>query len=353
MSVRFAPDTTEETRRRASEPGRGRDAGSPAAIPLKGWKDIIARIARSFFRDRVMLIAAGATFYLLLAIFPAVGVFVSLYGMVADPTTIAGHIAFFNSVLPPAGADLIQSQLQRLTTETGTSLSIGFIGGLLFSLWSANNGIMTLFEAMNVAYGEIEKRGFLKLYGMGFAFTLGAFCIGTLLLVTVGLVPMILSVFGLSGVADRLIDLSRWPIVFLLLVGAIAFVYRFGPSRTRARWSWVIFGAMLTAIAWLVMSVAFSWYLQHIANYNRTYGPLGAVIGFMMWVWISSLIFIIGAEVNAEMEHQTALDTTDRPEKPLGKRGARVADTIGESTAKTRTPHLEKSGFLHRRWRKG
>ncbi|MEF2072642.1 YihY/virulence factor BrkB family protein [Consotaella aegiceratis] len=352
MSPRFAPNTTEEMRRRASEPGRGRDAKFPANIPWKGWKDILARIISSFSQDRVMLIAAGATFYLLLALFPAVAVFVSIYGLVSDPTTIAGHIAFINTVLPPAGAELIQSQLERLVGETSTSLSIGFVGGLLFSFWSANYGIMTLFEAMNVAYGEMERRSFLKLYGLGFAFTLGAFLVGVLLLVTVGLVPAIMAVFGLSGFADLLIGMLRWPIAFAILVGSIALVYRFGPSRTRARWSWVIIGAILTSIVWLAASMAFSWYLQNIANYNATYGPLGAVIGFMMWVWVSAVIFILGAEINAEMEHQTALDTTDYPEKPLGQRGARVADTIGESTAKTPRPHTEKKGFLKRRWRK-
>lgn len=332
MAARFAAHTSEETRRRASEPGRGRNASGPLSIPWKGWKDIAVRLYGSFFEDRVMLIAAGATFYLLLALFPAFAVFVSLYGIVADPNTISEHIAFIGQFLPQAGTELLESQLARLVSEDPASLSVGFITGLLFSLWSANNGVKTLFEAMNVAYGEQEKRSFLKLNVVAFCFTLGAVFAGILLIVVVGVVPAIMAVFGLSSLTDALIAAMRWPVVFVIIIFGIGLVYRYGPSRNRAKWKWVIFGSTLTAFVWLGASIAFSYYLQNFANYNATYGSLGAVIGFMMWVWISSLIFIIGAEINAEMEHQTARDTTHLEEKPLGERGARVADTMGRSS---------------------
>ena len=336
--LRFAPNTSDETRRRASEPGRGRDASGPFDIPWKGWKDIAVRLWFSFFEDRVMLIAAGATFYLLLALFPALAVFVSLYGFVADPTTIGEHIAFIGQFLPQAGTELLQSQLKLLTTQDSASLSLGFVFGLMFSLWSANNGIKTLFEAMNVAYGEQEERSFLKLNAVAFCFTLGAVALAIVLIFTIGIIPAIMSIFGLSSFSDILIASARWPVVFVIIVSSISLVYRYGPSRNRARWSWVFFGALLTALIWLAVSIGFSYYLQNFANYNATYGSLGAVIGFMMWVWISSLIFIIGAEINAEMEHQTALDTTDLPEKPIGTRGARVADTIGRSASRQPKP---------------
>ncbi|MCQ8784189.1 YihY/virulence factor BrkB family protein [Mangrovibrevibacter kandeliae] len=337
MSLRFAPNSTEETRRRASEPGRGRDAALPSQIPWKGWKDILYRIYLSFFEDRVMLIAAGATFYLLLALFPALAVFVSLYGFVSDPVTIRDHIAFIGQFLPPAGTELLQGQLETLTSQDPASLSLGFLTGLLFSLWSANNGIKTLFEAMNVAYGEQEERSFLKLNAVAFCFTLGAVLLGIFMIAIIGVVPIVMNLLGLQSLTDWLIAAMRWPVAFALIVGAIAFVYRFGPSRNRARWSWVILGAIMTTLVWLVVSAGFTWYLGNFANYNATYGSLGAVVGFMMWVWISSLIFIIGAEVNAEMEHQTALDTTDAPEKPLGARGARVADTIGRNSSRRKS----------------
>ncbi|KQQ80591.1 YihY/virulence factor BrkB family protein [Aureimonas sp. Leaf324] len=334
IGFRFAPNTTEETRMRASEPGRGRDATGPFGIPWAGWKDIIGRLYYSFFEDRVMLIAAGATFYLLLALFPAFAVFVSFYGIVANPTTIADHIAFIGRFLPQAGTDILTSQLESLVSRDPASLSLSFVTGLLFSLWSANNGIKTLFEAMNVAYGEHEQRSFLKLNAVAFCFTIGAFFIATILFISVGVVPAVMAVVGAQSYTDELVAAARWPVVFVVIVGAISMIYRYGPSRNRARWSWVLFGAMLTASVWLAASIGFSWYLRSFANYSVTYGSLGAAIGFMMWVWISSIIFIVGAEVNAEMEHQTAMDTTDAPDKPLGERGARVADTIGRSLAR-------------------
>lgn len=293
-----------------------------------------------------MLIAAGATFYLLLALFPAVAVFVSLYGFIADPKTIADHIAFISQFLPQSGTDLLQSQLDTLVNQDPASLSIGFVTGLLFAMWSANNGIKTLFEAMNVAYGETEQRNFFKLNLVAFCFTLGAIFIGILMIVTVGVVPAVMAIFGLQSFSDVLIAAMRWPVAFALLIVAIALIYRYGPSRNRARWKWVTFGALVAAIVWLTASLGFSYYLQNFANYNATYGSLGAVIGFMMWVWISVVIFIIGAEVNAEMEHQTAVDTTDVPAKPIGERGARVADTIGRSSRRTSTPTAEKKGLL-------
>lgn len=349
MDLKFAAHTSEETRRRASEPGRGRSAGGPMSIPWKGWKDICLRIYASFFDDRVMLIAAGATFYLLLALFPAFAVFVSLYGFVADPVSIGEHIAFIGQFLPTAGTELLESQLARLVSQDSSSLSLGFVSGLLFALWSANNGIKTLFEAMNVAYGEREQRSFFKLNLVAFCFTLGAIFIGIVLIVTVGVVPVVMAVFGLQSFSEMMIAAMRWPVVFGLIVVAIAMIYRYGPSRRRARWKWVVSGALLAAVVWLLASLGFSWYLQNFANYNAMYGSLGAVIGFMMWVWISSLIFIIGAEINAEMEHQTAHDTVNDPPRPIGERGARVADTLGKSSRRDPAPTAEKRGLFRRK----
>ncbi|EAU42815.1 hypothetical protein FP2506_08236 [Fulvimarina pelagi HTCC2506] len=346
MVGRFSPYTNEETRRRASEPGRGRDAEGPLDIPLKGWKDIGLRLYSSFFEDRVMLIAAGATFYLLLALFPAFAVFVSLYGFVSDPATISDHIAFIGQFLPQAGTELLESQLDTLARQDPASLSVGFLTGFLFAMWSANNGIKTLFEAMNVAYGETEQRSFLKLNAVAFCFTIGMIIVGIVLITAIGVIPAIMKILGLQTFSEIFIAALRWPVVFLLIVAAIAAIYRYGPSRKRARWKWVIGGAFLTAFVWLVASISFSWYLQNFANYNATYGSLGAVIGFMMWVWVSSVIFIIGAEVNAEMEHQTAHDTTAYPPSPIGERGARVADTLGQSGRRVAEPTAEKKGLF-------
>jgi membrane protein len=314
-----------------SERGRGREADTPSDIPAPGWKDIFWRVMSEFSEDRVTLIAAGATFYLLLSLFPALAAFVSIYGVVADPSTIADHIAFLGGILPSGGVEMIQSQLQSLISADQDSLSFAFIFGLLFALYSANNGVLTLFEAMNIAYDETEKRSYLKLYGTSFLFTLGAIIVGILFIVSVGVVPAVLSFLHLGGITETLISLLRWPVLFAASVFGISLLYRYGPSRERAKWRWVTWGSAIATVIWIVASILFSWYLTNFADYNATYGSLGAVIGFMMWTWISVTILIFGAELNSEMEHQTARDSTTGPEKPLGARGAKMADRVAKS----------------------
>ena len=313
------------------EHGRGRDATGPSHLNLEAWKDILWRVWAEFNQDRVTLIAAGATFYLLLALFPALAAFVSIYGFVADPVTIADHIAFLGGILPSGGVELIERQLESLASQDTASLSFGFLFGLALALYSANNGIKTLFEAMNIAYDETEKRSFITLNLISLLFTLGAIIIGILFIVGVGVVPAVLAFVGLGGITEFLIWVLRWPILFVAAAAAISILYRYGPSRERAKWSWVTWGAAMATALWLIASMLFSWYLSNFADYNATYGSLGAVIGFMMWTWISVTIIIMGAELNSEMEHQTARDSTTGPEQPMGTRGATMADTLGES----------------------
>lgn len=318
--------------RRAEERGRGRQAKRPAAIPWRGWKDIFWRVLSEIGEDRIMLIAAGVTFYLLLALFPALAAFASLYGFVADPKTIADHVAYLGGILPSGGVDIIRGQLQALAEQSGKALSLGFIFGLLVSFWSANSGIKAIFEAMNVAYEETEKRSFLRLNLLSLAFTLAAMAVGAFMIATVGAVPAILSLLDLGGLKGILVLVFRWPLVLILAVAAISVIYRYGPSRERAQWKCIGWGAGLAAVAWLAASLLFSWYLEAFADYNATYGSLGAVVGFMMWTWISVLILLAGAELDSEIEHQTARDTTTGSPEPIGKRGAVVADTIGSSS---------------------
>ena len=310
---------------------RGRFADGPSEMPVEGWKDILWRVYNEFFADRITLIAAGATFYLLLALFPALAAFVSLYGFVADPVTIADHIAFLGSVLPSGGMDLIRAQLQSLAAQDTAALSFAFIFGLAFALWSANSGIKTLFEALNVAYDETEKRSFVRLNLISFVFTLGAIAIGILFIVCVGVVPAILAFAGLSGAEETLVSVLRWPALVVVASAAISVLYRYGPSRERAKWRWVTWGSVGASIAWLIASILFSWYLANFADYNATYGSLGAVIGFMLWTWLSVVILLAGAELNAELEHQTTRDSTTGAELPMGMRGATMADTLGRS----------------------
>jgi membrane protein len=313
----------------AAEKGRGRKAASPAEIPAKGWKDIGWRLYAAFTEDHAMLVAAGATYYLLLALFPALAAFVSLYGFVADPATVADHVAFLGGILPAGGYDLIAEQLEALAGQETAALSFGFLLGLAIALWSANAGIKSMFEAMNIAYREKEKRSFVRLNLVSLAFTFGAIIIAILLIVTVGVVPAMLAIVGLDGWSETLVRWLRWPVMLLFVAFAISLVYRYGPSRERAKWRWLTWGAVVATVVWVAASVGFSWYLENFADYNATYGTLGAIIGFMVWTWISVMIVVVGAELNAALEHQTAKDTTTGASRPMGERGAVVADTIG------------------------
>jgi membrane protein len=316
---------------RARQEDRGRHASGPTRIPLAGWKDVLWRVYRESNEDRVMLIAAGATFYLLLALFPALAAFVSIYGVVANPQTIADHIAFLGGLLPSGGMDLIQNQIQSLAAQGSNALSFGFITGLLIALWSANSGIKTLFDAMNIAYEEEEKRSFIKRTLVSLTFTLGAILIGILFLITVGLIPAVLAVLNLGNWTETLVRMVRWPVMVLAIAAGISLIYSFGPSRERPKMRWLTWGAALATVVWIAASIGFSYYLENFATYNATYGTLGAVIGFMMWMWISVIILLMGAELNAEIEHQTVEDTTTGAPQPIGHRGARMADTIGKS----------------------
>ncbi|QKD00121.1 YihY/virulence factor BrkB family protein [Mesorhizobium loti R88b] len=314
-----------------SEPGdRGRDAAWPSEIPALGWKDIFWRLWEEFNKDRVLLVAAGATFYLLLALFPALAAFISIYGFVADPVTVADHVAYLSGLLPSGGLDLIRDQLQALARQKSGTLGTGFFVGLGIALWSANSGMKALFDAMNIAYEEREKRSFLMLNLRSILFTVGALLIGMVMLLTVGVVPALLRYFYLDAWTETLVTVSRWPILVGAMLTGISLLYRFGPSREHAKWRWLSWGALIATVAWIAASWLFSFYLQHFANYNATYGSLGAVVGLMMWTWISVIILIAGAAINAEMEHQTAVDSTTGPARPMGKRGAVVADTLGK-----------------------
>ena len=314
-----------------AESGRGRNAESPAEIPALGWKDVLFRVYHSLEQDRVMLIAAGSTFYLLLALFPALTAFVSLYGFLADRATVAGNISLLAGVLPNDAVALIQAQLEALATQDVKALSVGFVLGLLVALWSANNGFKAIFEAMNVAYGEKESRSFVRLNLISFLFTFGGLFFAIVLITVLGAVPALLALLGLAGWGEALINIARWPLMAVIAALAVSVLYRFGPDRAYAKWRWLSFGAVFSALVWIIASAAFTFYLANFADYNATYGTLGAVVGLMMWTWISLIILILGAELNAELEHQTAMDSTTGAPRPMGSRGAVVADTLGET----------------------
>ncbi|MDQ4061443.1 MAG: YihY/virulence factor BrkB family protein [Pseudomonadota bacterium] len=310
---------------------RGRQATTPTEIPARGWKDVLWRTYEEIQSDRVVSVAAGVTFYALLAIFPAIAALVSLYGLFADPADVTQHVKSLSGVLPGGATEIIGEQLNRVASKGGGALGFAFFFGLAVSLWSANAGMKALIDALNIVYDEEEKRGFIKLNVVSLAFTLGAMLFIILALAAVVVLPAVLKLIGLESTTEWLLAILRWPLLLAGLAFWLALIYRYGPSRDTAQWRWLTAGSLFAAVTWIVGSMLFSWYVANFGSYNETYGSLGAAIGFMTWIWLSTIVILVGAEVNAEAEHQTAEDTTDGPGKPLGARGATVADSVGPS----------------------
>ena len=314
----------------ATEAGnRGRHATSPAAIPARGWKDILWRVCGNIGEHRILALAAGMTYYSLLAIFPAIAALVAVYGIFADPGSIAKHLDDVAGFVPAGAVDVAREQLTRVATKGDKTLGFTFAIGLVISLWSANAAMKSLFDTLNIVYGEQEKRGFVKLNAISLGFTVGGIVFVLAALGGVVVIPVALQYLGLSNAADLLVRIGRWPALFVALAVALACIYRFGPSRQAPRWTWITWGSAAATILWLAASALFSFYAANFGSFNATYGSLGAVIGFMTWLWISAIVILLGAELNAEMEHQTARDTTTGRPKPLGARGAKMADTVG------------------------
>jgi membrane protein len=317
---------------RPSEPGRGRHADTPADIPMRGWRDILLRVYNNISEDRVITIAAGVTFYSLLAVFPAIAALVAIYGLfAADPETISRNLDSLSGLFPGGAIDVIRDQMTRIASRGKSTLGLAFAIGLLVSLWSANAGIKSLFDALNLVYNEEEKRGLIKLNLVSLTFTVAAIIFVLFGIAAVVVLPVILNYIGLGGATDFIVRIGRWPILFILVAFALALIYRCGPSRSKPKWHWITWGSAFAAFTWIVGSVLFSWYAANFGSYNQTYGSLGAVIGLMMWLWLSTIVILIGGELDAEMEHQTTRDTTTGLPKPLGARGARMADTVGGS----------------------
>ena len=305
----------------------GSDAAAPQQIPAEGWWAVAKRAGAGFSEDRIMAEAASITFYGLLALFPALASLISIYGLFADPSRLTTKLASLNGLVPGGGIDIIKGQVAALTSSGSKALGLGAVVGLLTSLWSANAGMKSLFDAMNVVYHEHEKRSFVRLTLVSLSFTLGAIAFLILALFAVVALPIVFAFVGLGSLADTLLDLGRWPVMLIVLTAALGLIYRYGPSRNTARWQWISWGAAAAAIGWVLVSAGFSFYVSHFGSYNKTYGSLGAVVGFMTWIWISSIVILMGAELNAELEQQTERDSTVGPEKPEGQRGAFKADT--------------------------
>nr|WP_244426646.1 YihY/virulence factor BrkB family protein [Sinorhizobium sojae] len=282
--------------------------GGRNPISMTDLRDVFWRLVAQIRDDRVTLVAAGVTFYLILSLFPGLATLVSIYGLVSDPATIANQISFLSAVLPSESLEIVTDQLNTLASQTASSLSIGFLVGLLIALWSARNGMSALFEAMNIAYDEKEERGIVRLTLLSLGFTLGGLLIIAVLIAAIAVLPAFFALFPGEPWLENVAKLVRWPVLLLVLGAGIMVLYRYGPSRDPGKLKWLTWGVGFSLVSWLAASVLFSYYIDNFANYNATYGTLGAAIGFMLWIWLSTLIVIVGAELNAVLERKTARD---------------------------------------------
>lgn len=300
------------------------------------------RVVKRLGSDNVTLVAGGLALYAMLSVFPGLTAAVSVYGMFASPDDVLKQMSVFSGVLPPGVLDIFKSQLQTLVSHQQSTLSAAAVVGVALALWSARSAMSALMTATNIAYGEREKRNFFIQVLVSLVLTLGAIA-GFLLILLFGVVvPLTLKILGTSTWAQWVLDLLQWALLWAFAVVGLAFVYRYAPAREPARWRWLTWGSAIAAALWLAMSALFAVYVRTFANYGKTYGALGGVIALLMWFYLSGILVVSGAEINAEMERQTKRDTTEGPAAPMGQRGAYAADTLGPTAGEHKAPETKQ-----------
>lgn len=306
----------------------GRHAESPAEIPWLGWRAVLRRTAMEMFTDRISLTAAGCAFYATLALFPAISMLISVYGLIFDRETVEPQLAILRDLLPPSAWTLIDERVHLLVSQPPSTLGFQLLISTGVAFWSSATGVKAILAALNLAYEEVERRSILVFQLTAFGMTLGAILSATVGLAFLVGLPALLSFFGISNPQTLLIRVASFVLLILAVLTALSLLYRYGPSRERPRWRWVTPGSLVATVLWVAASALFSLYVGHLASYDATYGPLGTVVGIMMWFFVTAYAVLLGAELNSELELQTAYDSTDGPPLPLGERGAYVADHI-------------------------
>ncbi|MGK7391223.1 MAG: YihY/virulence factor BrkB family protein [Candidatus Cyclobacteriaceae bacterium M2_1C_046] len=307
---------------------KGHHADKPKQIPKKGWKEIAKRVKDQLPKDHISIVSAGIAFYFFLAIFPTIAAALSIYGLVMEPAQVDQQMAQLTNILPEQAHQMISDILEKQSEKSGSSLGWSLVLSILISLWSANKGTKAVFEGVNIAYDEIDERGFLKQNAITLGFTLGGIIIGFIAIAMVVIFPALVDKIGLPATLETVIQLLRWPILALIVMFALAAVYKVAPYRESPKFRWTSWGAITATIFWLAGSLLFSLYVNNFGSYDETYGSFAAVIILMLWFYLTAFIILLGAEINSEMEHQTTRDTTVGKEKPIGQRGGYHADHV-------------------------
>jgi membrane protein len=300
-----------------------------------GWHDLwqtARRVVERTGRDRIGLVAAGVAFFALLALFPGITALVALAGLILDPSDIVDPLENGTTALPPAAREILLGQVREVAGGASAGLNLAALAGLALAVYSASRGVANLIAGLNVAYEEDEARGFLVLLAQAVLLTLFLLVMLSLVLAFFAVLPAVLSWVGDMPALSAAVGVARWPL--LLLIGALIFatLYRYGPSRRAARWRWLAPGSLLACALWIAGTAAFGWYVETLGTYAETFGALAGVVVLLLWLWLSAFSILLGAVVDAELEHQTRRDSTVGPDRPMGRRGAVKADTFAGDT---------------------
>jgi membrane protein len=321
-SVRRDEDAKIE-RLQGQYPGAGAD--KPSEIPKKGWWQIVRRGLKEFSADQMPLMAAGVAFYAFLSLVPTLIAATLVYGLVTGPQQVQEQVKSLASVLPKGATDVVGTQMLDLATAKSSGLGIGLVVSLLFALWSASGGTGNLITAVNVAYDEKDHRNFIKKRGLALLLTLGAIVVFVITASLVAVFPAVASALNIGGIARVGLEALRWVVLLVVIMAALAVLYRLAPDRDDPKFRWTSVGAVVAVVIWVIASVVFSIYVN-FGGYAKSYGSLAGIVVLLMWLWLSIVAVLLGAEINAEMEKQTVRDTTTGPDKPLGDRDAVKAD---------------------------
>jgi membrane protein len=328
MGTRTDHDAGADTDRHDQEAPRGRDADSPTEIPARGWKDIAVRVYRQFGEDHVTLTAAGVAFFGFASLVPLLAAGIAIYGLVADPSDVTSLVDRIEGTVPQAVADMIRQQLESVVGASTGALGFATVVGIALGIWSASSGVGHMIEAIDIAYEEDRDsdRSFWAKRALALGFT-----VGLLALIAASAFVIVVGARIGSGTVALLTSIAAWAIVAVLAAAGLALLYRYGPDRRNAKWRWVTPGAVIAIVIWIAVSIGFRFYVANFGSYNETYGSLGTVIVVLLWLYLSAMAVIIGAEIDSEIEHQTAKDSTVDPDRPMGRRDARMADTLGDA----------------------
>jgi membrane protein len=305
----------------------GREAANPFAIPPRGWRDIASRVRHQFATDHVTLTSAGVAFFGFTALVPMLAAGIAIYGLVADESDVLAVGDRLDGAMPPQVADMITQQLEAVVGASPNTLGFAAVIGIAAALWTASSAVAHLIETVNIAYDEDDDdRSFWQKRGSALVFTAGLLA----LFAASGFVIVVGSRLG-TGFIGSLLSMVAWIVAGGFFVIALATLYRHGPDRASAKWRWVSPGAVLAVVTGVIMSAVFRYYVVNFGGYNETYGSLGAVIVLLLWLYLTAMAVIVGAEVNAEIEHQTLVDSTTGEPQAMGHRNAEMADTIGRA----------------------